>query len=184
MATFTRFRSRAQRIQSERTAALAEQLQLCLGDPAIPQPALRAVLGAVRRQQSPAPNDRAAFVMITPQQNRAVVVWLLANSKRKALAVELWAYLFEHLDPDGSGRITLTRKQLAETAGAPPNHVSEVMSELVRCGAIIRQREENIGVVYYMNPFVGEFMRRRSREEMQQYPIPGLGLAVIDGDKT
>lgn len=129
--------------------------------------------------------------MITSQQYNAVADWLEEHSKRPRIALRLWRKVFDHLDPDGSGRIVLSRNQLAELLGVSPRKITEIMSELAGepLHAIIKQAErvdggEGRGVTYYMNPFVGEFMRRRTKEEMQQYPIPGLGLAVIDGDKT
>ena len=51
------------------------------------------------------------------------------------VAVELWALCFEHLRND-TGEVLLSREQMAEEVGVAPKRVSEVMSELVKIGAI------------------------------------------------
>lgn len=190
MATFARLRSRKDRAQSEHSAALLEQLELCFGDANIPQPALRAVVGAIR-QQVVSDHNRPPFVMITIEQFNFVADWIEANSRRPTLSRRLWRKVFEWLDSDGSGRIGLSRKQIANELGTTPRRITEAMSELAGepVYAIIKKPGrpdggDGPGVTYYMNPQVGEFMRRRTAEEIQQYPLPGFGFfSVIDGGK-
>ena len=52
------------------------------------------------------------FIMISPEQNRAVVDWLEENSKRPLKALRLWALLFENVQKE-TGQIMLSRREIA-----------------------------------------------------------------------
>ena len=79
-------------------------------------------------------------------KNRDVVRWMLNNSKRPHVAVQTWATVITSLDVF-TGEILLTRREIATESNATPNEVSEIMSELVRYGAISRLRKG--GRVHY-----------------------------------
>ena len=59
-----------------------------------------------------------------------------------------------------TGEVMLSRDQLAKEIGCSPDHVSHVMSTLVRLGVITRERQRIEGmrgpgvVVYFVNPHV------------------------------
>ena len=118
--------------------------------------------------------------MLSPSQNRAVVKYLRSNSARPMVAVELWALCFEHLRND-TGEVLLSREQMAEEVGVAPKRVSEVMSELVKIGAISRVRERvpgmrGSGVVrYFMNPNVATQLGGKARDDAQR-SAPMLAL--------
>lgn len=105
------------------------------------------------------------FVMLSPDQNRAVVRWLDAHSKRPRVAVRLWAELFVRMRMD-TGEIVADRQHLAEAVGAHPNHVSTVLGEMQRCGAVIRRREGHT-VRWFMNPRVGTCLAGTARDTAQ-----------------
>jgi CRP-like cAMP-binding protein len=125
------------------------------------------------------------FVMLSPEQNAAVVNWLVKQSARPLVAVRLWALCFEHLDKD-TGEIRRTRDQIAESLGIGADHVSQIMSELVKAGAIIRHRVRIAGmrgpgaVRYFMNPRVATHLENHARDIAQAAaPL----LTMMDGGK-
>lgn len=123
--------------------------------------------------------------MIRPDQNRAVTRWLMENSQRPMKAIDVWMLLFEHLFPH-TGQIMLTRSEIAETVGIKPDHVSEIMNELVNYGAIFSEREKIAGmrgpglIRYYMNRHVAEVGSRATQSELTKIPKPGVKLAIVD----
>ena len=130
-----------------------------------------------------ASHNKWSFVMLSPGQNHIVVEELVAHSRRPMVAVRLWALCFQHLRMD-TGEIVLTREDFAERLGVEPAEVSEVMSHLVRFGAISRQRERVAGlrgpglVHYFMNPNVGTHLAGKARDDAQRSaPL----LKLIDG---
>jgi len=124
------------------------------------------------------------FIMISPEQNRAVVWWLQANSRRPMQAMGLWAVLFTAVDHD-TGEIMLTRDQLAEMTRTTVQTVSAIMSELEGIDAIIRRRERVPGmrgpgrVRYFMNPVVGTHLPGGARDKAQAEAPPGPLLRVV-----
>lgn len=133
----------------------------------------------------PSKKPKWTFVMLSPEQNDAVVDWLARHSSRPIVAMRLWAHCFRYLDYD-TGEIHQTREQLAEHLGIDPYHVSRVMSELVKMGAIIRRRERIGGlrgpgpVRYFMNPRVATHLPEGVREAAQaEAPL----LTIMDGGK-
>jgi hypothetical protein len=180
-ATLHRLQTQKDRLQAEQ----AEQLrQAVLAFPDLPERAAGEILAAIDRQTASA--NAWSFVMISPAQNRAVVKWIGANSKRPIVAVQLWAELFLHLRRD-TGEIMQTRDELADAVGVPPERVSEIMGELESFGAISKERIRIAGmrgpgmVRYRMNPTVGTHLQGAARDKAQAVAQPLL--ALIDGGK-
>ena len=129
------------------------------------------------------------FIMISAEQNRAVVCWLKANSRRPMQAMDLWSLLFTRVDHD-TGEVLLTRDQLAELIEIRADHVSEIMGELGGIGAIIRHRERVAGmrgpgrVRYFMNPVVGTHLAGGERDAAQADAPPGPLLHLMQGGKA
>lgn len=133
----------------------------------------------------PSKKPKWTFVMLSPEQNAAVVNWLVKNSGRPMVAVRVWAHCFEHLDYD-TGEIRRHRDEIAKNVGVDPKHVSEIMTELVKMGAIIRRRERIAGmrgpgpVHYFMNPRVATHLPKGVREAAQvEAPL----LTIMKGGK-
>jgi hypothetical protein len=147
--------------------------------------AVRELIGHIDRQT--ASRERWTFVMLSPEQNGAVVRHLVQHSKRPLVAVQLWAMCFEHLRHD-TGEIMLTRKEIAEKLGQRPQEVSGIISELVDFGAIIRNPNVTIhygpGVGmsrYFMNPRVATHLAGRERDDAQaEAPL----LKLMEGGKV
>lgn len=118
------------------------------------------------------------FIMIEPEQNRAVVQWLTANSKRPLKALELWSVLFEYVHRD-TGQIMLSRQELADNLIISSSHVTNIMSELESIKAIIKKKEGR-GVTYYMNPNVATHLNQEERDKARP---TAPKLALINGGK-
>ena len=166
-ATLHRLRSRPQRLRRIE----AERLQqMILGFPGLPEGLVAAIIAAIDRET--AAENGWTFVMLSPEQNEAVVAWLLDHSSRPQKAVRLWAALFRHLRRD-TGEILLTRDELAEQVGTHPDNVSRIMAELESIGAISRRRERVTGMRgpgvarYFMNPNVATHLAGKARDEAQ-----------------
>jgi len=116
---------------------------------------------------APLPKTDWTFVMISPQQNAAVVKWLGEHSKRPQKSVQLWAELFTVMRND-TGEILRSREELAAKVGMTPRHLSEAMTELSKINAIVRQKEGR-RVRYFMNPNIATHIptpeqRKEARE--------------------
>lgn len=121
-----------------------------------------------------------SFVVLTPIQNRLVVDHLTRWSKWPKAAPRLWAYLFEFLDPAGSGEILITREGLIERVGVRPRAVDGILRELVELQALIKHREPEPGkqgrgtVRYFMNPRVGSLNLDRGERAQRARAAPRL----------
>ena len=166
-ATILRHRTKRDRLRAEE----AGELRRLIGErPGLPERARSVIIAAIDGEA--ASESGWTFVMLSPTQNRAVVSWLLENSSRPHKAVELWALCFEHLRRD-TGEITLTRDELAAEIGVTPDHISGLMREFERVGAISRRHERVPGlrgrgrVVYNMNPNVATHLKGAARDQAQ-----------------
>jgi len=188
MRNVTRLRTQKDRLQEDQ----ADLLKQALLPFAETSPAMREAVGRlyvqIKNLTTPDPGTTEPFVMIRPAQNRAVVDWLEANSKRPMKAMRVWALLFDHLMPH-TGQIMLTREEIAENIGIAADDVSKVMNELVKFGAIFSERERIEGlrgpglVRYYMNRHVAEVGSRATQEELALIPKPGTKLEIVQGGK-
>ena len=171
-----RFRTKKDRIRADQ----AEHLRRLIREvPDLPEAAVGVIVAAIDRQT--AAQNGWTFVMLSPNQNRAVVRWLTTNSKRPIVAVQLWAELFSHLDRD-SGEIMQSRDELANALNVQPEHVSAIMSELEDIGAISRKRVKVAGlrgpgmVRYFMSPCVATHLSGKARDDAQAQAGPLLRL--------
>src|SRR4051794_7296713 len=166
-AQIARLRTKADRLRADTAAQLR---QLVLEYPGLPERARGEIIGTIDRQT--ASEAGWTFVMLSPEQNAAVMRWLNRHSKRPRVALELWGELFTALRRD-TGEVMLTRDELAERVGATPEHVSSVMHELAGIGAIIVHRERVAGMrgpgraVYLMNPNVATNLTGAARDKAQ-----------------
>ncbi len=132
--------------------------------------AVRSLIGHLDRQT--ASRNKWTFVMLSPEQNAIVVDYLADHSARPMVALKLWALCFKHLRTD-TGEIMLTREEIAEKLRQEPKRISELMTELVEFGAIIRKRIRVGGmkgpgmVHYFMNPRVATHLAGKERDDAQ-----------------
>lgn len=112
--------------------------------------------------------------MLSPSQNRLVVRWIVANSRRQSVAIALWAECFCYMRMD-TGEVVMTRQQMMDATGATSSHISAVLAELVSMGALIR-RQEGRTVQWFMNPTVGTQLTGVAREKAQRSAPPLLTI--------
>lgn len=171
-ARIARLRTRADRLDAETGRELR---RLLLEFPDLPERTRREIIAVIDRRT--ASEAGWTFVMLSPEQNAAVMRWLRRNSRQPTMALALWGELFTALRAD-TGEIVLTRDQLAERVGAKPNEVSRVMHELASVGAIIVRRERVPGMrgpgraVYLMNPTIGTHLAGAARDRAQAEAPP------------
>ena len=124
-------------------------------------------------------SEQWVFVMLSADQNAAVIDWLDANSKRPRVAVRLWAQLLRAIRMD-TGEVMLSRTELAERVGCRPDHVSGLMAELESINAIRRERDGR-GVRYFLSPLVATHLPSAAlREQARTAAGP---LRVVETDK-
>src|SRR3954449_1602200 len=180
-AQIARLRTKADRLRSDTAAQLR---QLVLEYPGLPERARGEIVGTIDRQT--ASEAGWTFVMLSPEQNAAVMRWLRQHSRRPVQALALWGELFTVLRRD-TGEIALTRDELAERVGTRPDHVSEIMHELAGIGAIIVHREKVAGMrgpgraVYLMNPNVATNLTGAARDRAQ---TEAPNLMLVEGGKV
>jgi len=182
MGSIIQLKTKPDRLRQDQAAALRQALLPF--EEQMPD-AVRSLMGHIDRQT--ASRNRWTFVMLSPSQNAEVVRYLADHSKRPMVALKLWALCFEHLRTD-TGEIMLTRDEIAEKVGERADNVSEIMTELVEFGAIIRKRQKVGGmkgpgmVHYFMNPRVATHLSGKERDEAQEHAPPLLTL--MDGGKN
>jgi hypothetical protein len=183
-AKVRRLLSKPDRLREEQAALLRDALLPFQHD--MPDQ-VRELVAYVDRQT--AAKAGWTFIMISAEQNRAVVRWLKANSRRPMQAMDLWSLLFTRVDRD-TGEVLLTRDQLAELVGDTADNISAIMGELEKIDAIIRRRERVAGmrgpgrVRYFMNPVVGTHLAGGERDKAQAEAPPGPLLRVMQGGKA
>jgi len=161
----------------QETLERIRQLELFLSQyPEIRDEKKASMLWELKKTTNLQEKNTWTFIMISPTQNDLVVEWLLNNSKRPTSAFRLWTKLFKAVEIQ-TGRIMLTRQEIAQELNILPNNVSGIMSELESIGAILKKKEGR-GVIYYMNPHVGTHLPQEIREKAQKI-APKLKL--LDG---
>lgn len=171
------FSSRPDRLRRDQGEALRQALLPFVDDPSsATSVAVVAgeLLGLLDRRT--ASSHRWTFVMLSPDQNAAVVEFIHAHAARPRVSSRLWAMCFQHLRMD-TGEIMLSRDEFAVLLQVPGREVSRCMTELVSFGAISRRREGQ-RVRYFMNPRVATHLSGAGRDAAQAAaPI----LKLIDG---
>lgn len=171
------FVPRPQRLRRDQGEALRQAL-LPFVDDGFGSSYLAAVagkmLGIVDREV--ASSNRWTFIMLSPDQNAAVLNFIVAEAQRPFVSTRLWAACFQHLRID-TGEVMLSRSDFAELLKVPARDVSRAVTELVSFGALSRRREGQ-RVRYFMNPRVATHLSGSARDTAQAAaPI----LSVVDG---
>ena len=172
-AALHRFRSKRDRLKEQQRETLRQLVIDFAEGGGVSDEAISPIMSVIDAQT--ASSKGWTFVMISPQENAAVVNWLLQNSKRPRAAVRVWAECFTGLRMD-TGEIVISRSKLAARVGIPPQHVSNIMTELESINAISRIRAGR-GVRYFMNPNVGTCLKGRSRDAAQAAAVQ---LTLLD----
>ena len=176
MATITKLRPK-------RHDVIVEALQLVLdfGDHyELDQHTRNGLAAAVGRL---APPEKWGFVMLNPDQQRAVLKAIKASPKPfETMAV--WNAVISFIAYDRDGEVMATRSQIAEAAEISPEHTSRAMSRLVEIGVIVRTGRGR----YKVNSHVawsGPLHKREiaAKDHAPVPPPPGPLLVVMEGGK-
>lgn len=144
-----------------------EQLQAILNlFPELNENKAASILWEIKRKNKLNNYNTWTFIMISPEQNNAVVQWLATNSKRRVEAMQLWSMLFEYVHHE-TGQIMLSRQEISSKINISLNDTSRIMSELESINAILKKKEGR-GVIYYMNPNVANHYPQEIREHKQK----------------
>ena len=131
-----------------------------------------------------APPEKWGFVMLNPDQQRAVLKIIKAGPK-PLQTIAAWNACISFIAYDRDGEIMATRTQIAEAADISPDNTSTALSRLVEIGVLIRTGRGR----YRVNPYVawsGPLHARAIAAKEFQPVAPGTGpaLVVMDGGKT
>lgn len=181
-AQLIKLRTKDDRLKADQAQMLR---QMVLDLPDLPERAVGEIVATIDRQT--VSKSGWTFVMLSPDQNAAVVKWIIEHSKRPLVSLELWSLLFKSLRTD-TGEIVQTREELAELLKVRPTEISQVMGELASIGAISRRREKVAGmrgpglVRYFMNPRVATHIGKSAARDQAQAEAPLL--ALIEGGRS
>lgn len=122
-----------------------------------------------------------SFVLVAMAEKADVLGYLRMQSRRPAVAMHLWSVCISNMT-FRTGEVALSRKQLSERLGVSMTVVSELMGELVKCGAIRRSFDEDDGyrgrsVRFFVNPRLATHLKGAARAEAQaKAPVPDLSF--------
>lgn len=129
----------------------------------IPEDIFRKILKKI--EENTASKRIWRFIMTDPELNNYVVNYMLDHSKRPNVALRFWSLCFCHMRTD-TGEIMLTRQEIADKLGILSCHVSRVISEFEKIGAIIRERK-NGRAYYFVNAWVATHLTGEARDKAQ-----------------
>lgn len=153
------------------------ELQLVLERfPELNEKDISSLVWKIKRENKLNNPNTWTFIMISPEQNFAVVKWLNKNSKRRNEAVLLWALLFDNVHRE-TGQIMLTRQEIANKLKIQSANVTRIMTELESINAILKKKDGR-NIIYYMNPNVANHYPQEIRENTQKETPK---LSIIDG---
>jgi DNA-binding GntR family transcriptional regulator len=169
MAQVVRLRTTQARSEQDTAAGLAEQLRL-LPDELLQQlprgirHAISKATHGLHRHARPDTEEGlwpGGFTMLSRVQTKAIwdAIRALDPDERPNHVRHAFDLVILNLRQD-TGEVMLSRDELAKEIGCSPDHVSHVMSTLVRLGVITRERQRVEGmrgpgvVVYFVNPHV------------------------------
>ena len=175
-ATLHRFRSKKDRLTEEQGQEAKQLLLAFATDGGLPQEPLGRILAAIDSRT--ASTSGWTFIMLSPHQNAAVCRWIATEAKRPIQSSLLWSTLFTAMRMD-TGEICLSRDELAEMVGTHPRHISTMMTELEKIGAITR-RKAGRTVRYFMNPNVATCLTGKERDQAQAEVGP-VQLTLLQG---
>ncbi len=171
------------RLKPKRHDVILEALQLVIdyGDHyALSQPTRDEIAGAVGNMAPPA---KWGFVMLNPEQQRAVLK-AIDGTKKPLTTLKVWHASISFIAYDREGEIMAGRTEIAKAAGVPGCDVSTAFGQLVEIGALVRIKPGR----YRVNPYVawsGPLHKREIATKGQQPVAPGTGpgLTVVAGGK-
>ena len=140
------------------------------------QPTRNEIAGAVGKM---APPEKWGFVMLNPEQQRAVLK-AIRGCSAPLTTMAVWQAAISFVAYDREGEIMAARSQLAEAACTRPDETTKALSRLVEMGALKRIKPGR----YRVNPYVawsGPLHKREIAAKDQQPVTPRPRFTIIDG---
>ena len=167
------------KLKAKRHDVIIEALQLVIdyGDHYdLSQPTRDEIAGAVGRM---APPEKWGFVMLNPNQQRAVMRAIDATP-RPHTTLKVWNACISFIAYDRDGEVMASQSQIAEAADISVTNTSTALSRLVDIGVLTRVARGRFKV----NPYVAWSgpLHKREIAAMDQEPVRPK-LTVIDGGK-
>lgn len=162
--------------REDRQAEIARQVALHIESLNISKQAKDEVSAGLKAQLLN--QKRWRFIMLGPDENEVIVDRILETSTRPLKAARLWAKILPRIHPH-TGEVQLSRQDMAERVGVTVQNVSEIMSELVKFGAIERERHGN-RVKYFMSARIATHIPTEAARQAARDSFPPI-LAAVDG---
>ena len=174
--------------KSEQIAsAKAEQFRQAVLDFGFPEKMETDILATVQRHET---GGLAGWRFNMINASQCLAVWQACKTAEKPIITrDVFDYALTHVETN-TGVVVLSREEIAEKVGVPPQEVSRAMGELEKFGAIIRERIRVDGMKgpgkarYRINPHVAwnGSLDRRVLEAKKAAPVQeNLPFEVIDG---
>jgi hypothetical protein len=130
MATITKLRPKRHDVIVE-----AVQLMLDFGDHyGLDQPTKDGLAGLAGKL---APPEKWGYIMLSPEQQRAVILAIDATPKPHT-TLKVWQAAISFIAYDRDGEIMASQAQIAEAANVSVKNTSPALSRLVEIGALLR----------------------------------------------
>ena len=173
------------RLRPKRHDVIVEALQLVLdfGDHyELDQHTKDGLAAAVGRL---APPEKWGFIMLNPDQQRAVLKAIMDGPK-PLQTIAAWNACVSFIGYDRDGEIMATRTQIADAANLTPQNTSTAMTRLVEIGVLERTGRGRFKVnshVAWSGP-----LHKRDLAAKEQVPVspppPGPLLVAMEGGKS
>jgi hypothetical protein len=132
-----------------------------------------------------APPEKWGFVMLNPDQQRAVMKAIGAGPRPNE-TLKVWNACISYIAYDRDGEIMATQTQIGDAADVAPTSTSMALSRLVELGVLERIRRGRFRVnshVAWSGP-----LHKRDIAAKEQMPVPppapGPLLVVMEGGKS
>ncbi len=131
-----------------------------------------------------APPEKWGFVMLNPDQQRAVLKAIMGGP-RPLQTMAAWNACISFIAYDRDGEIMAGRSQVAEAANLSPQNTSTAMTRLVELGVLVRIGHGRFKVnphVAWAGPLHKRDLAAKEQRPVQP-PAPGPLLVVMEGGK-
>jgi hypothetical protein len=131
-----------------------------------------------------APPEKWGFVMLNPDQQRAVMK-AIKGGDAPLQTVMVWNACISFIAYDRDGEIMASQTQIAQAADVSPTHTSTALSRLVELGVLERIRRGRFKVnahVAWSGPLHKRELAAKAAKPVQP-PTPGSLLVIMEGGK-
>lgn len=136
-------------------------------------PVLPHLLDEIDRETTQ--TDRWDFAMMNPAQLAAATAHMRTKAKRLRVSLAVFEVIMQNVDRS-TGAVLLGRDDIAAKAGAPINHVSAAMAELVAWN-VLRRFQQGRHAVWLLNPNIATRLPGAAGEAARKAAGPVLAYS-------